>query len=291
MAKRPRIRAQSGLRSGRSWVLLILLCMGTALIVLTRLEHPLVQGVRSALTDMTAPLMQAVAAPVAWTRSAERWLANWSDTHDRNLKLENALKEVPPLRAEVARLQAENRRLTELLGLVDAPEEVRSVARVIGLSGGAFVRNVIVQAGRRDGLSYGLPVTDTSGVVGRVIEVGRHTSRILLLTDLNSRVPVFVGPGRMPAIAAGRNRGLLSLDFLPELSLPQVGDQVVTSGHGGVFPPGLAVGRVVRVSRAGVAVLPAASLDRLDYVQVRRTLEEQTRAVAPPSPPPDEAID
>ncbi|MGF1607296.1 MAG: rod shape-determining protein MreC [Rhodothalassiaceae bacterium] len=245
---------------------------GVSLIALTRMEHPLVRTTRTALTDAVAPILSALNQPVAWGDQGIAWVRGWANTHARNARLERELASLPALQAELVRLQKENAQLRQQISMIPEPAEVRLSTRVVGVSGGAFVRNVIIEGGRTDGLAYGLPVTDSRGVVGRIIEVGARTGRVLLISDLNSRVPVFVGASRMPAIAAGRNRELLALEFLPDRSLPQVGDQVVTSGHGGVFPPGLLVGQVVRVSRSGALVLPAAGLDRLEIVQVRRVL-------------------
>lgn len=284
MAKRPRSGLTVTPRSPRAWAAFLIVLSGLVFMVLDRIDHPWARTARSGVTDALAPALTLMDQPLRWGDSALDWLTGWWRTHARNRSLEAEVASLPALRSELIRLQTENRRLRGLLNMVPAQQEVIASVRVIGVTGGAFVRNVIVSGGRRRGLEYGQPVTDAHGLVGRVLELGDSTARVLLISDWNSRVPVFVGDQRLPAIAEGRNSGHLRLRHLPENALPRTGDRVVTSGHGGVFPPGLAVGRVVQVTRTdGAMVLPAAALDRLDVVQVRRALSE------PPAPSLDQA--
>ena len=117
-------------------------------------------------------------------------------------------------------------------------------ARVVADAGGPFVQTVMVNAGADQGVVNGMAAVNERGLVGRVIEVGRRSARILLLTDFNSRIPVMVEPSRDQAILAGDNSREPGLMFLPLNPRLSVGDRVVTSGRGGVLPPGLAIGVV-----------------------------------------------
>jgi rod shape-determining protein MreC len=101
-----------------------------------------------------------------------------------------------------------------------------------------------------------------------VVEAGRRASRILLLTDLNSRVPVVVESSRYRAILEGDNSDALRLGFLPDTGEVRVGDRIVTSGHGGLFPAGLPVGIVTELAGDAAVVTPHVRLDRVEYVQV-----------------------
>jgi rod shape-determining protein MreC len=130
--------------------------------------------------------------------------------------------------------------------------------------------------------------------VGRVTEAGRRSSRVLLLTDFNSRIPVMVEPSRDQAILAGNNTSRPALVFLPLNPRLAVGDAVVTSGRGGVLPPGLEVGRVRSIDAAGVAVEPLVDFARLEYLRLleytnvlspERLEELQQEIHGPPLPP------
>ncbi|MGH6920845.1 MAG: rod shape-determining protein MreC, partial [Geminicoccaceae bacterium] len=150
-------------------------------------------------------------------------------------------------------------------------------ARVVADAGGPFVHTVLVDAGTDQGVVKGMAAVNERGLVGRVIEVGRRSARVLLLTDFNSRVPVMVEPARDQAILAGDNSREPGLIFLPLNPRMAVGQRVVTSGRGGVLPPGLAVGRISAIDDRKIAVAPVVDWDRLEYVR----LLEYSRVVSP----------
>ena len=150
------------------------------------------------------------------------------------------------------------------------PEQGASfvTARVIADTGGAFSQSVIVNAGARDGVQKGQAAVTADGLVGRVIDVGSRSARVLLLTDINAKIPVLVDPTRTRAIMAGANQAKPRLTWLPPGAVVSVGDNVVTSGHAGVFPPGLRVGQVSAVGEGGLIIQPYADLSRLEYVRI-----------------------
>jgi rod shape-determining protein MreC len=133
------------------------------------------------------------------------------------------------------------------------------------------------------------------GLIGRVIEVGRHSARVLLLTDFNSRIPVMVEPSRDQAILAGNNTRRPSLVFVPLNPRLSVGGRVVTSGRGGVLPPGLEVGTITAIDGTGITVEPLVDFARLEYVRLLEyrkilspeQLEELQQEIYGPPPPPE----
>ena len=140
--------------------------------------------------------------------------------------------------------------------------------RIIGDSGGPFVRAVLLNAGRREGIRPGVAAVTGDGLVGRVVEAGKRSARILLLTDLNSRVPVVVESSRYRAILEGNNTDILKLGFLPNTDNVEIGDRIITSGHGGLFPAGLPVGEVSRVDSDTAVVTPYVQFNRLEFVRI-----------------------
>ena len=149
------------------------------------------------------------------------------------------------------RLSAENAELRDLSKLVSEPAISFVTARVIADSGGAYARSVMVNAGRDNGVARGQAAMTGEGLVGRVAEVGSRAARVLLITDLNSRVPVVVDGTRQRAILAGDNSARPSLRYVDAGGTIRIGDRIVTSGQGGVFPPGLPVGVVAGVDSEG----------------------------------------
>ena len=141
-------------------------------------------------------------------------------------------------------------------------------ARVVGDSGGAFVHSVLVNAGGQDGVRKGQAAVNGEGLVGRVAEVGERSARVLLVTDLNSRIPVLLESQRYRAILVGDNSQRPRLLYLSADAKVSPGDRIVTSGHGGVFPPGLAVGVVTLIANGDVRVQPFVDWERLEYVRL-----------------------
>ena len=119
-------------------------------------------------------------------------------------------------------------------------------------AGGPFVHTVLINVGAEQGVAKGMAAVNERGLIGRVIEVGRRSARVMLLTDFNSRIPVMVEPSRDQAILAGNNSRQPDLIFLPLNPRLSLGDAVVTSGRGGVLPPGLAVGIVRSIDGTAV---------------------------------------
>ena len=126
----------------------------------------------------------------------------------------------------------------------------------------------MVNAGSENGVTRGQAAMTGEGLAGRVSEVGTRAARVLLITDLNSRVPVVVDGTRQRAILAGDNSARPSLRYRDADGMVRVGDRIITSGEGGVFPPGLPVGVVASVDGEAPRVEPYAALSRLDYLRL-----------------------
>ena len=141
----------------------------------------------------------------------------------------------------------------------------RLTVRIVGDSGGGFVRALLIDAGREQGVVTGMPALAPEGLVGRVVDVGRTSARVLLVTDFNSRIPVVIAGSGDHAVLEGDNSPLPRLRFLPLNPSFAVGDLVLTSGRGGILPPGLPVGSITD-SGGQTRVTPLVDWSRLDYL-------------------------
>ncbi len=256
-----------GSRHGR-WIFAGLVALALVFLVLGRIEHPWVIALRGAAADVSRPVLEVMAWPLegfdritSWARAVTRLAAENVRLREENARLQR-------WRATALLLERENHRLRTFLNTPQFATLRVATPRVIGVAGGPFVRSILIDAGRAEGIRRDQAVVDELGLVGRVVEVGVHAARVLLVTDLNSRVPVRVLERDALAIARGRNEPLLELAFLPPDVTPEVGDLVVTSGDGGIYAPDIPVGRVLSVGDDLVTIDPAALLDRLDFVQV-----------------------
>lgn len=256
-----------GSRRGR-WIFAGLVSLVLVFLVLGRIEHPLVVALRAAAADVARPALELAARPLAGLDRMAEWFRGMTRLAAENARLREENARLARWRDTALVLERENNRLRTLL---NAPRfsTLRVVTpRVIGVAGGPFVRSILINAGHADGVREDQAVVDELGLVGRVVEVGSHAARVLLVTDLNSRVPVRDVERDELAILRGRNDALLELAFLPPDTIPKVGDLLVTSGDGGIFPPDIPVGRIAAVEQDLVMVTPIALLDRLDFVQV-----------------------
>lgn len=291
--KTPLVKTSRGLLASRAgrWLFAALVALALAILVLGRIEHPAVTSARSAVTDAASPVLELLSRPLARIDAAADWIGRLGNLASDNQRLREENARLRRWQAAALALERENARLRVLL---DAPRlEIAPVAtaRVIGMPGGPFVRSVVIDAGRRDGVRVNQPVLDQDGLVGRIFETGEHSARVLLVTDLNSRVPVRLPTRDANAIARGRNDDLLELAFLgPDAQLVP-GDFAVTTGDGGVFPPDIPVGRVADTAPAGVTLRPVALLDRLEFVQVVRSVQEMLTLEAPEAGPTDDPED
>ena len=188
--------------------------------------------------------------------------------------------------------------LRTLMNLPADPLASFASARVVADSGGPFIRTVLIGAGERDGVRRGQAVATGNGVVGRVVGVGNRAARVLLLTDLNSRVPVVIQGTRIRAMLVGDNGQRPRLEYLPSTATINPGDRVVTSGDGGLFPEGLPIGTVALSEPHMPRVQLYVDLEKLDFVRIFRfamPLEIEDRppsVIAPPNlaTPPQAAM-
>ncbi len=238
------------------------------LLILSKADTALVDGLRAKVVDAFAPILEVVTRPIDAGQQAIATVHEMARLHEENERLREENARLRRWQVAARALEAENASLRELLDYVPAPRARAISGRVIGDQGGAFAHSVILNAGARDGVRKGQAAVTGDGLVGRVAEVGRLSSRLLLITDLNSRVPVLVETTRTRAILAGDNRERPQLMRLPNGATVSSGDRIVTSGHAGALPPGIPVGIVGAVTDGRIEVQPFVDRHRLEYVQV-----------------------
>jgi rod shape-determining protein MreC len=245
-----------------------LLAAALGILLLGKADPLVFQRARTAVTDMTAPVLDALSRPAVTVSHIIEEARELARLRDENIILRAENERLLKWQNAARTLLAENKQLQELLGF-SPPEDATSVtARVIGDSGGAFVRSILVNSGRREGVKKGNSALSGKGLLGRVAEVGDRSARVLLINDLNSRIPVVIERSREQAILAGDNSVTPRLLYLPITTTVQVGDRIVTSGHGGAFPVGLPVGVVTSISEEGVRVVPYADATNIEYVRL-----------------------
>ncbi|MCU0888674.1 MAG: rod shape-determining protein MreC [Rubritepida sp.] len=245
---------------------LIAVAFGTML--LGKADALLVERARMAITDAVSPIWAAMQQPVTFVRdTATEARALWH-MRSENARLVEENERLRRWQAAALALEAENALLRRQLSWIPEPAPQFRTARVVADAGGTYARAVLLATGPQHGIRKGQVALDERGFVGRVTEVGSRSARVLLATDINSRVPVTLEDSRARAIMAGNNAARPRLQHWPEGVLPQEGARVVTSAEAGAFPAGLPVG-VVRWSSSGAAEVELfARLDRLDVLRL-----------------------
>ena len=252
------------------FALVLLLAAAITLLVLGKTHTDAVGRMRMAAIDVIAPVLEVMSRPVEAARTLVARVENAWYLFEENAVLRDQQRRLLHWQAIARRLEQENAQLRAQLNLVSVLRPNFVSARVIGDSGGSFVQTRLINAGERDGVFKGQAAVNGVGLAGRVVETGQHSARLLLLTDLNSRVPVVVQSSRFRAVLAGDNSVRPRLIFLPANAKVSPGERIVTSGHGGVFPPGIPVGMVASVADGEVRVQPFVDWGRLEYVSVLR---------------------
>lgn len=209
-----------------------------------------IHAVRSGVTTITSPVRfvgSAVAAPFNAIGNVFSNLTASQDTLDE-LKKQN--EELTSKVAELSEAQKTAERLEGLVGLQSTYNLKSTAARIVGASGDAWTSTVTIDKGSADGLTINMPVTSSAGVIGQIIEVSAKTSTVRLIGDENSGVSAMVQDTRAQGMLQGQADGTLRLEYVSVDSDVKVGDIIVTSGIGGVFPKGLPLGTVSSVEKS-----------------------------------------
>jgi len=246
----------------------LLVLLSATMIILGKADQVMFESLRVSVTDTAAPALDILSRPLAELGHLADRAREFVTVYRDNRRLAEENERLLNWQQTALKLASENAQLRELLKLIPEPATTFITARVIANSGVAYVRSLMVHAGSEDGVERGQAAVTGEGLVGRVSEVGSRAARVLLVTDLNSRVPVIVEGPQQRALLTGDNSERPRLRYLDAGAGLKVGDRVVTSGQGGVFPPGLPVGVVASVDGEAPSVEPYVELSQVEYLRI-----------------------
>ncbi|MEZ5647888.1 MAG: rod shape-determining protein MreC [Alphaproteobacteria bacterium] len=252
----------------RRLTLAFLIIAAFGLMLMGKAETVLVESSRTAVADIMTPVLDALSRPTSAIMAVTDGIIELVNLREQNANLRRENEYLRQKKQQSEAIEAENANLRNLLNFIPEAAVAQITARVIADEGGAFLRTVMVNTGLRSGLHKGMVAVGGTGLVGRVAEVGERSARILLLTDLNSRIPVLIESSRHRAVMAGDNSDWPRLIYLAPNAVISAGDRIVTSGHGGVFPSGIPVGIVVAMGDGSLRVKPYVDFTRLEYVRI-----------------------
>ncbi|MDZ3838205.1 MAG: rod shape-determining protein MreC, partial [Rhodospirillales bacterium] len=256
-------------RTLAQWLLYVgLVLTAVMLMILGRANGQIMERMRIQVVDVLAPIIDMMSLPVDAVVVAAQTIRAWTALSEDNAALKHDRERLLAWKDVALRLEAENAQLRELVHLVFEPQTRAVSARVVADSGGAFARSLIVSAGRRHGVGKGHAVLTGTGLVGRVAAAAPRSSQVLLVSDLNFRAPVAIGPMRIRGIVAGDNSDQPKITHVDPDAMIEIGDRVVTSGDGEAFPSDLPVGTVATIDDGVIRVRLFTDESPVEYVQI-----------------------
>jgi rod shape-determining protein MreC len=283
-------------RSIRKVLIGVLVVFLLGIFLLWRIDNPRVEQFRTALIDRIIPSMDWALVPAAKFSRMIGDFQSYGNIYDQNQELRRELQRLKGWREAALQLEQQNAKLLDLNDVRISPKLSFISGIVLTDAGSPFRQSALINVGRRDGVTDGWATMDGLGLVGRISGVGETTSRVILLTDSNSRVSVTIQPSGQRAIMSGTNALYPVIELLETPELVHPGDRVVTSGDGRVFPPGILAGQIVLDVDGRYQVQLAADYQRLEFLRILRTIPTEQIGVSDdlvgtPSPPVQPAID
>ena len=235
---------------------------------LWRIDNPRVERFRLALLDQIVPKVDFFTSSVKVIGRIVLDISSFTKVYEQNERLKNELQDMRKWKEAAIQLEQKNAKLRALNNLKVNSKLNWVSGEVIADSGSPYSSSVLINVGIDDGIIDGSAVVDGLGLVGRISGVEDQISRIILLSDTKSYVPVIIEPNNQEAIIRGDNSSKPLVDFIRGTDKIQPGFRIYTSGTGGVYPPGILIGKVVLSSDKKIRVRLSANINKLDYLRI-----------------------
>ena len=261
-------RHPAGQSAGLSGVLLFgLVLLSLILLILGKSENRQLAQWRAKALDFTAPALELVTLPAGYIQRSVDRVRGFYDINRKISELQVENKRLRGIKWNLQRLERNNIKLKALLNSAKEPRLKFVSGRIISGNPGLFGQHMLLNVGQRNGVHSGFAVINAEGFIGRTIATGNRTSRILLVSDKSSRIPISIGKQGVRAVATGTGSMQPKIDFLQQNTRIFEGDFVFTSGHGGDLPKGLRIG-VVKKRGDDYFVALSAAHEGTEYVSV-----------------------
>mgnify|MGYP005848277265 CR=1 FL=1 len=253
------------------------------LMVMTNSRDSLIYEGQMAVADITAPIFSTLSKPVHAVSQRIYDVNGLRDLAAENERLKKENRSLKQWQYQAKQLMTENRQLKKLTALESLPRARYRTARLIADTGGSYSHTIMIDQGLNQGIDTGHAALTVDGLAGIVIGAGDNTARVLLLNDINARIPVVTEKTRQAAILSGTNGQRLHLKYLNENATVESGERLVTSGRGGLLAPGIPVAYLVHQGNDQQSsppyALPLVDLARTEYLQIidfgRKTMAGQ----------------
>ncbi|MCY4446639.1 MAG: rod shape-determining protein MreC [Rhodobacteraceae bacterium] len=262
---------------------IILVAALIGIFIFWRLEGSRAEKLRSDAIDLLIPSIELGQIPSDMYFATIRFFQDMSRYRDSQATITSLQSDLKRWQTYALSLEEENTMLRKFVNFSPTVDFPTISASVLADTTSPFSHSVLLSSGTENGVMVGLPATDGVGIVGRVTNASRNSSRLLLITDSSSRIPVRVLPSGNRGIVHGDNTSLPQIDLINTSADIEAGDQIMTNGDGGVFPPDLAVGTVMKGSDGKLRVILSADLLNLQNVSLiikeQAVIEEQSAEI------------
>ncbi len=259
--------------------------VGAVLLALATLDPPAFAALRATMAEVTTPISSGIAGVGRGIAAVPSSISDYIAVRQQNARLRKELDDVHALLMRARTLSYDNRRLKALLQMRERSAGSVVAARLVSSSASSTRRFAVLNAGSWQGVHPGQPVRGPEGLIGRILETGPNTARVLLLSDPESIVPVRRTRDGLPALAAGRGDGLIDIRSASIANVGfEPGDVFVTSGTGGIYSPNIPVARVLKRARDTALARTFAQPDTLDFALVQQAFMPVTPAATATRP-------
>lgn len=252
----------------KRFAIFLLFLSAFAFMLISKTDTKVISETSSVAVNIVSPIIDALSIPAKIVVSTYNYAVDIKNIYKENTLLKEENKKLLEEKSNLKSLEIENKLLSQLLDYIPPPEATSTTVRIVATENDAFSSSVIAYTGGNDKIKKGHIVMTHKGVVGRVDNVGKMYSKITLITDINSKIPVIVEKNRVRGILVGNNRNINKLIFTPISADIEVGDRIITSGVAGVFPPGLPIGTVTSTNKGNIKVRPYADIQGVEYVKI-----------------------
>ncbi len=252
----------------KKFVVVLAFISAFVFMLFSKSENVLFEQASSVANEIVSSAVNVLVLPASVMVKGYEYLRSLRKIDQENQQLREENQRLIIINARKQALEVENRILARMLNYQVPPEASFITAKVVAEEGSAFTHSLTVYIGGNKNVRKGQVVLGDKGVIGRVEKTGSDYAKIFLVNDINSKIPVITEKERVKGVLSGENAPLPKMIFIPFDAKIEVGDRIVTSGIGGVFPAGLPIGQIVSKDKTGVMVRPYDHLSRLEYVQI-----------------------
>lgn len=224
--------------------------------------------VSAVFTQISLPVVKFAALPFNTVISLLTDFSELANAKKENEILREDLRRMQSLYVKSLHIHQENQELQRVLNFVTSKSSDFNIAKIIGRTNQIFNQDLFLDIGEEKGIKEGSIVTGNRAVIGRISDIYYKRSRLIMVNDANSRIPIIISRTRTRGVLAGDGSSLMQLLYLPKNHKVKEGDWVFTSGDGDGLPPGLLIGVVKKVKKDYVGVVMAENINDIDIVTV-----------------------